>query len=83
MDNMVYVTTYIQIKVKSLCGDPEKATISVLKTLKGKNLVVTNRRGYFRLQHYINAVSLNSANNETLCTVGEAFGRFQGLISDF
>ena len=83
MDNMVAVTSFIQNKAKANGEDPEKATINVLKTLKGKNLVVTNQREYFRLQYYIDAVSLDSANNETLCTVGETFGRFQKLLSDF
>ncbi len=83
MENMVAVTTFIKEKVEKLGGDSSRATITVLKTLKGKNLVITNRREYFRLQKCIEAVTVNSADNETLCTVGQTFGRFQNLLSDF
>ena len=83
MENMVAVTAFIREKVQALGGDPSSATITVIKTLKGKNLVVTNRREYFRLQRCIEAVSVNSADEETLCTVGETFGKFQNLLSDF
>ncbi len=83
MENMVAVTSFIKEKVQSLGGNPESATITVLKTLKGKNLVISNRREYFRLQRCIEAVSVDSADAETLCTVGETFGNFQNLLSDF
>lgn len=83
MKNMVAVTSFIKEKVQSLGGNPESATITVLKTLKGKNLVISNRREYFRLQRCIEAVSVDSADAKTLCTVGETFGNFQNLLSDF
>lgn len=83
MENMVAVTTFIKEKVEKFGGNADNATITVIKTLKGKNAVVTNRREYFRLQHCIDAVTVDSADNETLYTVGETFGKFQNLLSDF
>ena len=83
MDNMVAVTSFIREKVERFGGDASRATITILKTLKGKNLVVTKDREYYRLQHCIEAVTLDSADNKTLCTVGETFGKFQNLLADF
>ena len=83
MDNMVAVTSFIKEKTEKLGGDPSRATITILKTLKGKNLVITKEREYFRLQHCIDGITLDSADNKTLCTVGETFGKFQNLLSDF
>lgn len=83
MDNMVAVTTFIKEKAEKIGVDPMCATITILKTLKGKNLVITKRREYLRLQHCIDGITLDSADNKTLFTVGQTFGRFQNLLSDF
>ncbi len=83
MDNMVAVTTFIKEKTERFGGDPSRATITILKTLKGKNLVITKNREYFRFQHCIDGITLDSADNKTLCTVGQTFGKFQNLLSDF
>lgn len=83
MDNMVAVTSFIKEKVERFGGDSSRATITILKTVKGKNLVITKEREYYRLQHCIDGTTLDSADNETLYTVGETFGKFQNLLSDF
>ncbi len=83
MDNMVSVTSFIKEKAEKMGGDPNSATITILKTLKGKNLVITKNKEYFRLQHCIDGITLDSADNNTLCTVGKTFGKFQNLLSDF
>lgn len=83
MDNMVAVTSFIREKAERFGGDSSRATITILKTLKGKNLVITKEREYYRLQHCIDGTTLDVADNETLYTVGETFGKFQNLLSDF
>ncbi len=83
MDNMVAVTSFIKEKTEKMGGNPDSATITILKTLKGKNLVITKNREYFRFQHCIDGITLDSADNKTLCTVGATFGKFQNLLSDF
>lgn len=83
MDNMVAVTSFIREKVERFGGDSSRATITILKTLKGKNLVVTKDREYYRLQHCIDGTTLDFADDDTLYTVGETFGKFQNILSDF
>lgn len=83
MDNFVKVTEYLKEKIAAYGGDPERETLTAIKTVDGKNLVVSEG-GAYRLMIFIDAISINAAEKpEQLYTVAAAFGKFQNMLADY
>ncbi len=83
MENFVNVTEHLKKKIAAYGGDTERETLTAIKTLDGKNLVICES-GAYRLMIFINAISINVAERaEQLHTVGAAFGKFQNMLADY
>ncbi len=83
MDNFVSVTEYIKEILVAAGGNPERETITVIKTLDGKNLVVDGNRAY-RVMLFIDGISINTAEtSEQLYSVAACFGKFQNMLADY
>ena len=83
MDNFVNVTEYLKKVIIAEGGNPERDTLTAIKTLDGKNLVY-NEFGAYRVMLFIDAISINSAENpEQLRVVGGCFGKFQNMLADY
>ena len=85
MENILGVTDHIRRKAKESGGDVERATLNVIKTLDGRDWFVDSIGCYWRLYDFVErTVSKDKADGvEDFKNCGRAFGRFQGLLSDF
>ncbi len=84
MENMVSVTKFLQNKAERMGKQRDRATLTVIKTVNGENYTVTENGEYFRLMIFIDAISINSADDpQKLRSVGQAFGEFQNMLSDY
>ncbi len=85
MSNIIGVTEFLRRKIISLGGDPERETLTVIKTKNGDSFYGAEDGSCFRMYKYIE----DSVNYETaegpaqLYNAAKAFGRFQRLLSDY
>lgn len=83
MDNFVAVTEYLKEKIRAKGGDENRETLTVLKTTDGKNFVEVENSAY-RVLHYIDAISINTAENPwQMYNVAATFGKFQNMLADY
>ncbi len=83
MENFVNVTGYLKQKIAAYGGDPERETLTAIKTVDGKNIAVEDGETY-RLMIFIDAISINAAEKaEQLYTVAAAFGKFQNMLASY
>lgn len=84
MENFVAVTEYLHDIIIKDGGNPERGSLTVLKTLDGKNLYKTDEGEYYRLLIFIDAISINSTEDpEVLSSVASAFGKFQKMLANY
>ena len=84
MDNFAKVTEYIKGKISEKGGDPERETLTVIKTVKGENFTVTENGEYFRLLIFIDAISINESDDpKVLNSVASGFGKFQNMLAAY
>ena len=81
MENISGVTEHIRRKA----DDPSRATLSVVKTNSGKNFYKDSIGSYWRMYDFVEGtVARDRAEGaEDFEACGEAFGKFQGMLSDF
>ena len=83
MNNFADVTAFLKEKIAKNGGDPEREALTIVKTLDGKNFVET-RYGAFRVMLFIDAISINAAEEpEQLVSVAATFGKFQNMLADY
>ena len=85
MQNILNVTEFLKKKIEAQGGDPERETLTVVKTTDGKLYYETQEGDAFRVYKYIERTrTVESAGTEDdLYQAGVAFGHFQKLLSDF
>ena len=85
MSNIVGVTEFLRKKIIAAGGDPDRETLTVVKTKDGKNFYKTEDGDYFRMYGYIeNAVSYEAVENPAqFSEAARCFGRFQNMLSDY
>ena len=85
MQNILNVTEFLKKKIEAQGGDPERETLTVVKTTDGKIYYETQEGDAFRVYKYIERTrTVESAGTEDdLYRAGVAFGHFQKLLSDF
>ncbi len=85
MENIYNVTRHVREKIKEEGGDPDRETLNVIPTKAG-DIYYKAPDGYcFRMYKYVErTVSYDLAERpEILTYAGQAFGRFQKMLSDF
>lgn len=85
MDNIDRVTAFLRKKIKQEGGDPQRGTLTVIKTLDGKNYYKVDDAHCYRVYNYVNdTITIDDSKDpEDLFSAGEGFGHFQKLLSDF
>ena len=85
MENIDNVTAFLREKIKAEGGDPDRETLTVVKTLDGKNYYKHDDNTVFRMYLFIkNAFSIeDTPSYEDLYQAGIGFGHFQKLLNDF
>ena len=68
MDNIEKVTEFLRDKIKKEGGNPDRETLTVIKTIDGENCYKYDDDNYFRLYKFIgNTVTIeNDKNNRIL-----------------
>lgn len=84
MDNMLAVTDFLRRKAKASGEDAARATLTILPTIDGKPYYSPTPDICYRLCKLVDGVCYDSvADNAMLSRAGEAFGKFQNMLSDF
>lgn len=85
MDNVAAVTDYIKKKIIGEGGDPDRETLTVIRTVDGKSYYKAQDGSYFRMYNFVdNAVSYDTIKDPIqFYYAAKAFGRFQRMLSDF
>ena len=84
MNNVESVTGFLKEKIKQNGGEPERETLTVVKTQDGKNYTYANG-GYWRVYLFVDdTVTVQIIEDpKHFYYAGRAFGNFQKLLADF
>ncbi|MBO5059427.1 MAG: aminoglycoside phosphotransferase family protein [Clostridia bacterium] len=84
MDNISEVTEFLREKIKAEGGDPDRETLTVIKTCDGKSCYRVDDDNVFRVYKFIDGTkTVEEGTKEDLYRAGQGFGRFQRLLGDF
>lgn len=85
MDNIVAVTDYLRGVIAKEGGNPDRETLTVIRTIDGKNLYQSESGDYFRMYIYVdNTVAYQMVENkEQFYHAAKAFGKFQKQLAGF
>ena len=85
MENIYNVTAHVREKIKEAGGNPDRETLTVIPTKNNEIYYRHADDACFRMYKFIeDSVSYDIAERpEILCYAGNAFGRFQKMLSDF
>ena len=85
MENVIGVTEHLKKKIVEMGGDPERETLNLIPAKNGKKYVIDSQGEYWRSYIYItDATSYDKVEKpEDFYESAVAFGKFQGLLSDY
>ncbi len=85
MGNIEGVTSFLKEKIIAAGGNPERETLTVIKTKDGKNFYKTEDGDVYRLYIFISdSVSRTVVTDPIqLYHAGKAFGKFQYMLADY
>lgn len=85
MDNIEAVTAYLREAIQKEGGDPNRETLTVIKTRDGKNLYKTKNGDFYRMYIFVDNTNTYQMveNKEQFYYAAKAFGKFQNQLSDF
>lgn len=85
MDNISSVTEHLRAKIKAAGGNPDRETLTLIKTSDGKNYYRCENGECYRVYKLIeNSVSYDLVeNSQQFYHAAKAFGRFQNMLNDF
>lgn len=85
MENVENVTAFLRKKIVENGGDPERETLTVIKTVDGKNCYKYDEENAFRMYLFVEDTKSieNSKTPEDLYEAGVGFGRFQRMLADY
>jgi len=85
MENIFNVTEHLRKKIVEGNGDPNRETLTVIKTLDDKFFYKTDEGDYFRMYKFIEGAKTYQMVEQPIhfYNAAKAFGRFQKLLADF
>lgn len=85
MENIAAITEHLRKKILLSGGNPDRETLTIIKTKDGEKYYKTNENDYFRVYKFIdNAVTYDEVEDPMQFYYGaKAFGKFQNMLSDF
>lgn len=85
MENIANVTDFLRKKIIADGGDPDRETLTLIRTNDGQNCYKTDDGEYFRIYKFIeDSCSYDlPESNDHLYNGAKAFGKFQRMLSDF
>ena len=84
MENIENVTSFLGKKILKAGGNPERETLTVVKTHNDKNFY-QDATGCYRVYKFIDKTKTieNDKTKEDMYNAGKGFGKFQNMLSDF
>ena len=85
MENIANVTEYLREKIKAAGGDPDRETLTVIKTKNGENYYKATDGNCYRIYKFIDkALSYNKVENPTqFYNAAKSFGRFAMFLDKY
>ena len=85
MENIEAVTVHIKKQLIAKGRNPERETLTIIKTVDGKNFYRDDDGNCYRMFKFIdNAVSFDNIDSEKILeSAARSFGEFQSMLSDF
>ncbi len=85
MENVAGVTSYLQEKIRERNGDPDRETLSVIKTKTGENYFEDSLHNFWRVFPFIeDTYCLEKVENAgDFYDCAQAFGSFQRQLADY
>ena len=85
MQNIKNVTEFLRKKIIDNYGDPERETMTIIKTADGKNYYEVDKDNVFRLYKFISGTKTieNGASVKDMFSAGKGFGNFTKMLDDF
>lgn len=84
MENIDNVTSFLREKIVAVGGDPDRETMTVIKTHDGKNCYRADDNNVFRVYKFVDGTkSIDVGTKEDMYRAGIGFGRFQKLLGDY
>lgn len=85
MENILNVTEFLRKKIIAEGGDPDRETLTLIKTTDGKSYYKADEEAYFRVYKFIdNSYTCDYPEKlEYLRNGAKAFGKFQRMLDDF
>ncbi len=85
MNNICSVTEFLKEKIIAEGGDPERETLTVIKTKDGKNYYVSKDGNCYRVYYFVkNSLTIELPENpEQLYRAAKGFALFQKRLADF
>lgn len=85
MENIENVTAFLRKKIQAEGGNPDRETLTVIKTVDGKNCYKHDDNNVFRMYIFIEHTKSieNDKTYDDLYEAGLGFGRFQRMLEDF
>ena len=84
MENFTGITSYLRDKIIAEGGDPNRETLSLIKTRDGKDFYTDSTGKIWRLVPFIeNTVCFESATAELFASSARTFGRFQYMLQGY
>ena len=85
MQNIVNVTEFLGEKIKAAGGNPQRETLTVVKTVDGKNFYRDTDGSCYRAYVFItDTITIeNDKTAEDMYNAGKGFGKFAKMLSDF
>ena len=85
MENIVSVTEHLRKKIIAAGGNPDRETLTVIRTRDNKPYYMAENGNCYRVYKFItNTISLNLPENpHQFETSAKAFGKFQNMLADF
>lgn len=85
MENIENVTAFLRKKIAADGGNPDRETLTVIKTTDGKSCYKYDADNVFRMYRFINDTKTIEDNKtlRDLYNAGRGFGRFQKMLDDY
>ena len=85
MQNIENVTAFLRKKIIENYGNPDRETLTVIKTIDGKNYYEVDRDNVFRVYKFISDTKTieSGATEKDMYSAGKGFGKFTRMLDDF
>jgi len=85
MENIENVTAFLRKKIAAEGGNPDRETLTVIKTVDGENFYQYDDENAFRVYRFITeTIAIETGEDlKILYNAGKGFGRFQRMLDDF